>query len=164
MVDAFVALGSNVGDRRGNLRKALDALGERNSILKVSSFYETEPMYIEAQPWFLNCVAKIRTELTPESLFGLVKSIERKMGRNPVNGQQRYGPRVIDIDILFYGDLMIYTNELEIPHPRIQERLFVLVPLVEIEPELVHPKLNRSVSHLLKELHSEKRIMKLKNP
>ena len=159
MVNAFIALGSNMGNRKENLTKALQFLGENCTILKTSSIYETEPMYVKDQNWFLNCVCKVNTESSPDSLLGLAKSIEHKMGRK--ESEVRFGPRIIDIDILFYGDQIISKSGLEIPHPRIHERLFVLVPLAEIESDLVHPVKMKQISELLAELHSGERIIKL---
>ena len=161
MVEAFIALGSNVGNRQENLKKALHALNDTLIVLKTSSLYETEPMYVEDQNWFLNCVVKVDTELSPRSLFDVVKEIELRMGRNGSGKERRFGPRIIDIDILFYGKQIVSERDLEIPHPRIQERLFVLVPLSEVEPDFIHPIYRKRISELLAELHSEKRIVKL---
>jgi 2-amino-4-hydroxy-6-hydroxymethyldihydropteridine diphosphokinase len=118
-------------------------------------------MYVEDQDWFLNCVVKVGTELSPRSLLDVVKEIELSMGRNGINIERRFGPRIIDIDILFYGKQIVSEENLTIPHPRIQERLFVLVPLAEIEPGFIHPSYKKSISELLADLHSEKRIVKL---
>jgi 2-amino-4-hydroxy-6-hydroxymethyldihydropteridine diphosphokinase len=157
MVESLIALGSNAGVREDNLRRALELIGRRTTILEVSSIYETEPMYYLPQDWFLNCVAAVETALGPMDLLDLLQATERELGRRP---GVRYGPRVIDLDILFYGDEIIAEKELEIPHPRISERPFVLVPLNEIRPGLVHPVLGKRVSDLLKDLQSDERVFK----
>lgn len=158
MVEAFVALGSNIGDRVGNIRKAIEFLKEKASVSNVSSMYETEPMYLVDQNWFVNCVAKLETNLSPRELLHYLKDVERRMGRTE---GVRYGPRIIDLDILFYGDEVIRQDDLEIPHPGISERTFVLVPLAEIEPDLVHPVYGKTSSKLLAELNSNKSVTKL---
>lgn len=155
MVEVFIAFGSNVGDREGNVRKALELLKEKVKVLKVSSMYETEPMYIEDQNWFVNCVAKLETDLPPKELLGYLKDAERRMGRQKT---ARYGPRIIDLDILFYGEEVVRQNDLDIPHPKIQERPFVLIPLAEIEPNLIHPLLQKTILKLLSELNSDKSV------
>ncbi len=158
MVEAFVALGSNIGDRVGNIRKAIEFLKEKASVSNVSSMYETEPMYLVDQNWFVNCVAKLETNLSPRELLHYLKDVERRMGRTE---GVRYGPRIIDLDILFYGDEVIRQDDLEIPHPGISERNFVLVPLAEIEPDLVHPVYGKTSSKLVAELNSNKSVTKL---
>jgi 2-amino-4-hydroxy-6-hydroxymethyldihydropteridine diphosphokinase len=157
MVESLIALGSNVGVRDGNLRRGLELIGQKTTILEVSSVYETEPMYYLPQGWFLNCVAAVETALSPRALLDWLQTIELQMGRRP---GVRYGPRVIDLDILFYGDEILSEPDLEIPHPLISERPFVLVPLNEIRPELVHPVLKERISDLLKELKGDERIFK----
>jgi len=157
MVEVFIAIGSNLGDREDNVKKALKLLKKKMRLLKVSSTYETEPMYVEDQNWFLNCVAKLETDLPPRKLLGYLKDTERSMGRQK---GARYGPRIIDMDILFYGEEVVIRNDLEIPHPKIQERPFVLIPLVEIEPNHVHPLQQKTVLKLLSELNSKKSVIK----
>ena len=129
----FLGLGSNVGDRKHNLDTALDFIGHRLKIESVSSVYDTAPEDNTDQPHFLNMVILAHTTLEPLHLLTLLKGIEAKLGRPPAN---RYSPRIIDIDILFYGQHTFNASELTIPHPRIQERSFVLIPLAEIAPEL----------------------------
>lgn len=127
-------------------------------VLALSSVYETEPMYLEDQGWFLNCVTVAETDLEPGELMGWLKEIERKEGRDPLG--PRNAPRVIDLDILFYGDAVVSGPSLEIPHPRLAERAFVLVPLGEVRPGLVHPVLRKTVAELLAGLTTEKRVVK----
>ena len=158
MVDVFIGLGSNVGDRESNLRKAMELLKEKMKLVKVSSMYETEPMYLKDQPWFVNCVAKLETDMTPKELLVYLGNIERRLGRQR---SVRYGPRSIDLDILFYGNEIVEESDLKIPHPRLHERRFVLVPLVEIEPDRIHPVYRRSASTLLAYLNSNEFARKL---
>lgn len=145
-VVVYLGLGSNLGDRMGNLASAVEHLYEKVKIKKLSSVYETEPLYYEEQPKFLNAVLSATTMLAPTELLHFVKSIERKALRKL---SFRNAPRLIDIDILFYGDRVIETSEITIPHPRIAERAFVLVPLAEITPRLVHPVTHKKVKDLL---------------
>ena len=147
--EIYLGLGSNLGERKENLTKALDLLSQRLRVSEVSSTYETEAVGSTAQPRFLNMVVKAYTMLEPAGLLLLVKGIERKLGRTP---GPRNAPRVIDIDILFYGGRVLDTPELVIPHQRLTERAFVLVPLNEIAPTLVHPVNKTSISVMLKEL------------
>lgn len=157
MVESIIALGSNVGDREGNLRRAIEMVSLKMSLIRISSIYETEPMYNEEQDWFLNCVIAVETNLKPLALLQALQAIEVELGRQRT---VRYGPRVIDLDILFYGDEIVFQSGLEIPHPKIAERPFVLVPLCEIRPELVHPVLKKKVSELLDSLKSGKRVVR----
>jgi 2-amino-4-hydroxy-6-hydroxymethyldihydropteridine diphosphokinase len=145
-VEIYLALGSNLGDRMSNLASAVEHLSQKVNIKKVSTVYETEPVYYKEQSLYLNAVLSAVTELEPSDLLRFVKSIESDLGRQP---SFRNAPRTIDIDILFYGDQVAETAELIIPHPRIAERAFVLVPLAEIAPGLVHPVLQKRVSELL---------------
>lgn len=141
-----LALGSNLGDRAANLAQACQDISGYCTISRTSSIYETPPWGVTDQPAFLNQVLIASTELEPQELLTVVKSIEVKLGRQP---SYRYGPRLIDIDILLYGELVLDTPTLVIPHPRMFERAFVLVPLLEIEPDLVSPLDHRSVKELL---------------
>ncbi len=135
-MQVYLGLGSNLGDRQANLARALRLLGERLHIELVSSFYETEPVGYAEQPPFLNAICRAQTELGPLQLLSLVKGIEASLGRVPSFPN---APRPIDIDIIFYGDLIMETPELTIPHPRLKERAFVLIPLLEVAPDLRHP-------------------------
>jgi dihydroneopterin aldolase/2-amino-4-hydroxy-6-hydroxymethyldihydropteridine diphosphokinase len=132
----FLSLGSNTGDRKANIEKALESLERdpRIQVVKISSYYETAPMYVEEQSDFYNIAAMLKVGLDPFSLLGLIKGIEHDMGRKA--GQKRYGPRLIDIDILYYGGRTIKSDILELPHPLIKERKFVLLPLSEIAPDI----------------------------
>jgi GTP cyclohydrolase-4 len=141
----YLALGSNLGDRRANLAAALQRLREVVDITSVSSLYETEPAGYRDQPRFFNMVCAGRTAVSPQELLVYAKSIETALGRRP---SFRNGPRLIDIDILFYDDLRLEQENLTIPHPRLAERAFVLVPLAEIAPQLVDPVSGRSISAL----------------
>jgi 2-amino-4-hydroxy-6-hydroxymethyldihydropteridine diphosphokinase len=146
MAIAYLGLGSNLGDREANIESALEMLGQEARILKVSSLYETEPVGYKDQPWFLNCVCLIETDLSPQALLDSAKTIEKNLGRKPT---RRFGPRLIDIDILFYDDLILDAPDLTIPHPRLAERAFVLVPLKEIAPNLVHLLSGLTIKELL---------------
>lgn len=158
MVESIIALGSNIGDREGNLRRAIEIISRQMKLIKISSVYETEPMYYESQERFLNCVVAIETDLKPRALLERLQAIELGVGRRLTI---RYGPRVIDLDVLFYGNEVVSEPGLEIPHPKIAERPFVLVPLNEIRPELVHPVLRKSASELLGSLRVDsKQVVK----
>ncbi|RJO62733.1 MAG: 2-amino-4-hydroxy-6-hydroxymethyldihydropteridine diphosphokinase [Dehalococcoidia bacterium] len=148
-VSVYLSLGSNVGDRKRNLDRAISFLSERLRIEEISSVYDTTPEDNPDQPRFLNLVAHAYTTLEPTGLLALLKGIESKLGRVP---SARYSPRPMDIDILFYGKQVINTPTLTIPHTRIPERAFVLVPLNEIAPELVHPVSGKPVKQMLAEL------------
>ncbi|HJW98564.1 MAG TPA: 2-amino-4-hydroxy-6-hydroxymethyldihydropteridine diphosphokinase [Terriglobales bacterium] len=148
----YLSLGSNLGDRRGNLDACLSHLGAIGDITKVSSLYETEPVEIRDQPWFLNCAVELATELTPQELLAAVKRIEEDMGRRRTIPK---GPRTIDIDILLYGDQIIDEPGLKVPHPAMHQRRFVLAPLAEIDAEVIHPVRERSVGELLDELPAD---------
>lgn len=129
------------------------------SVVAMSSVYETEPMYREDQGWFLNCVVVVDTELAPLELLDLLKGAERTLGRE--TPKERNAPRVIDMDILFYGDLVVSEPSLEVPHPKLAERAFVLVPLAEVRPQIVHPLLKKTVAELLQGLDTRKGVVRV---
>jgi GTP cyclohydrolase-4 len=149
MITVYLCLGSNLGNRQDNLGKALAFLSQRLRIGKISSIYDTEPVGKINQPRFLNLVCEIKTMLSPVELLTLAKSIEIKLGRVLSKSN---APRPIDIDILFYGDQVIKTSEINIPHPRLADRAFVLVPLAEITPELVHPVSGKTIEELKRQV------------
>jgi 2-amino-4-hydroxy-6-hydroxymethyldihydropteridine diphosphokinase len=142
---AYLSLGSNVGNRAAQLREAFSRLRGIGQVAIVSSFYETEPMELTEQPWFLNCAVLLETDRTPQELMKALLRIEQDMGRRRV---QKKGPREIDIDILLFDDL-VQSDELTIPHPAMHERRFVLEPLAEIAPEMRHPVIEKTVREIL---------------
>jgi len=155
---AYLCLGSNLGKRKENLRQALISLSPKVNLEDVSSIYETEPVGYREQPLFLNMVCRISTDLPPEELLHLAKDIEAKMGRVP--DEQIDSPRPIDIDILFYNNKIMETQNLTIPHPRLQDRAFVLIPLAEIDPDLIHPKVGKSIAQLANDVKGQKGVRK----
>jgi 2-amino-4-hydroxy-6-hydroxymethyldihydropteridine diphosphokinase len=143
----YFSLGSNVGDREKNLRAAIAALaGAGVRVTKISSFYETEPVDLLEQPWFLNCIVEGETNVPALELLRALRGIETQMGSKKLVAK---GPRLIDLDILLYGDETIDTPELEVPHPRMHLRKFVLVPLAEIAPNVKHPSWKGTAADLL---------------
>jgi len=150
---AFLSLGSNVGHREAQLLTALERLEAAGiHVLRRSSIYETEPQDFHDQPWFLNLVVEAETELFPRQLLSRIGKIERELGRIRIMAK---GPRTIDIDILLFGDFVIGTRELEVPHPRMSERRFVLEPLAELAPDLRHPVNGKTVSEMLSETQAQ---------
>lgn len=160
---AYLSLGSNVGDREKNLRAAITCLsakgqGELGRIVSTSSFYETEPVECADQAWFMNAVVALETETTPRQLMKNLLRIEQEMGRTRT---QSKGPRTIDIDILLFGDAVIDSPELTIPHPAMTKRRFVLAPLEEIAPDALHPVLKKTAREMLDALPAGQVVRKI---
>jgi 2-amino-4-hydroxy-6-hydroxymethyldihydropteridine diphosphokinase len=143
---AYLSLGSNVGDRAQQLRDAQSRLSAEARVVATSSLYETEPVEFTEQPWFLNCAVALETEKDPQELMATILGIEQEMGRRRM---QKKGPRSIDIDILLFGDAVIDSPELTLPHPAMHQRRFVLEPLAEIAPEIQHPLWRKTIRELL---------------
>ena len=154
----FIGLGSNLGDRRANILDALERIRKlpQTRITKESSLYESEP-HGDAKTWFVNGVIEVETMLSPENLLKKLKVIEGAMGRKRVKGK-RWGSRIIDLDILLYGSLVVKKRTLKIPHPELANRRFVLLPLSELGPQLIHPVLQASVSELLASVKDLKKV------
>jgi 2-amino-4-hydroxy-6-hydroxymethyldihydropteridine diphosphokinase len=155
----YLSLGSNVGVREKNLQAAIGALeGAGVRVTKMSSLYETEPVDLREQPWFLNCVVQGETQLPAMDLLRALREIETKMGSSkPV----KKGPRLIDLDILLYGDETIDTPELQVPHPRMLQRRFVLVPLAEIAPHVKHPTWKGTAAELLAKTPDQSQVRRV---
>lgn len=156
-ITVYLGLGSNLGDRQENLDRALDYLSQRLRLGKVSPVYDTEPLGDTDQPHFLNMVCQVFTYLEPTALLTLVKGIEKKLGRTGKSG----APRPIDIDILLFGEQVIDTPDLIIPHPKMTDRAFALIPLAEITPDLVHPVSGKTIKQLLQDMTEKQGVLKL---
>ncbi|HNW94746.1 MAG TPA: 2-amino-4-hydroxy-6-hydroxymethyldihydropteridine diphosphokinase [Anaerolineaceae bacterium] len=157
MAVVFLGLGTNLGSRAENLSAAREQLAAQMRLLRASSVYETEPWGFREQPAFLNQVVQAETDLSPLKLLRFLKRLEKQLGRTETF---RYGPRLIDMDILFYDRAVINTRRLQIPHPRLPERAFVLVPLAEIAPDFVHPVLERTMRELLRDCPDQESVRK----
>lgn len=158
----YVSIGSNLGDKIENCQKGIKGLlaDGRSILVGSSSFYRTSPVDYKDQDWFVNLVVKIETTLNPFDLLDKIQGIEKAMGRK--TGTVRFGPRVLDLDIIFYDDQVIQTDTLEIPHPRMHKRRFVLKPICDIEPSMMHPLLGRDMQSLLGGLQDlEQRVMEI---
>jgi 2-amino-4-hydroxy-6-hydroxymethyldihydropteridine diphosphokinase len=150
MAIAYIGIGSNLGKREENCKRAIALLSDRGvREIRRSSFYETEPWGIKEQPRFINIVVEVETGLLPEELLKTLQAVEKKIGRRKT---ERWGPRIVDLDVLLYNDVIMHTHNLQIPHPYIHERGFVLKPLSEIAPDTIHPVLKKSMKKLLAEL------------
>lgn len=154
----YLALGTNLGQRQDNIRQAIKRLDPNVTMLATSKLYETAPAYVIDQPAFLNMAIKGETTLSPQNLLTFLKRIEVEMGREQT---VRFGPRIIDLDIIFYDDWVLNTPDLQIPHPRLAERGFVLYPLADIAANVVHPTLNQTVAALVDALPEEDGILRV---
>jgi 2-amino-4-hydroxy-6-hydroxymethyldihydropteridine diphosphokinase len=156
----YIGIGSNLGDKVEQCEKGIFEIlrVDRTRLLAKSSFYKTQPVGYTSQDWFVNGVIKIETDLEPFDLLQTLKSIESRLGRGETF---RWGPRVIDLDILFFDEQEFQTEKLQIPHPLLQERRFVLTPLVEIDPNLIHPVLKKTVQELLRSLGEDQGVERL---
>jgi 2-amino-4-hydroxy-6-hydroxymethyldihydropteridine diphosphokinase len=161
LVVAYICLGSNLGNRAAHIKEALKALEEKGIVIeKVSSLYSTEPVEVQQQPRFLNLAAEITTSLSAEELLDLCQKVERKLGRSTKGNK---APRTIDIDIIFYGDKVVQKANLQIPHPRMHMRRFMLAPLCEIAPAFIHPVYKKTISQLIDDVEDYSRVIKLKS-
>jgi len=154
----YLALGTNLGQRQENLKQAIVRLDPNVAVLATSKLYETAPAYVMEQPAFLNMAVKGETTLSPQKLLAFLKRIEAEMGREQT---VRYGPRIIDLDIIFYDNWVLDTPNLQIPHPRLAERGFVLYPLTDVAADVVHPTLHHTVAELVDALPEEDGILRV---
>lgn len=156
---AYIGIGSNLGDKSDHCEKAISEILkiDRHKLLARSSFFKTEPIGYTSQEWFVNGVIEIETDLEPSEFLQTLKTIEVQLGRTETF---RWGPRTIDLDILFFDDLQIQTGDLKVPHPHIQDRKFVLIPLAEIDRNLIHPVLKRTIQELLDNLKEDQKVEK----
>ncbi|MEK7623613.1 MAG: 2-amino-4-hydroxy-6-hydroxymethyldihydropteridine diphosphokinase [Patescibacteria group bacterium] len=154
----YLSLGSNLGDRHASLQQAVDELKKLGSIEAMSDWYETEPVGNTEQPWFINGVIKLVTGIEPDQLLTKIHEIEMRLGRVR---DTPWGPRTIDIDLLLYDNLVLNTDILTLPHPRLHERRFVLIPLTEIAPNLIHPVLRKSIRELLATTTDTSNVLKI---
>ncbi|MBS3813650.1 2-amino-4-hydroxy-6-hydroxymethyldihydropteridine diphosphokinase [Candidatus Bipolaricaulota bacterium] len=159
MVRAFVGLGSNLGDRKANIANSLQLLSRAEGIHLIdrSSNYETEPIG-PTQPWFINSAIEIQTSLSPEDLLDGCKEVEKRIGRVD---SLHWGPRLVDLDLLLYGDRVIEKDNIDVPHSQMAKRKFVLLPLLELDSELIHPKLGRPLKELLTKTEEDKKVIKI---
>jgi 2-amino-4-hydroxy-6-hydroxymethyldihydropteridine diphosphokinase len=155
---AYIGIGSNLGDRKANTLEAIDRVAKfpATRVVRASSLYESEPLG-DAKTWFVNSVIELETEFPPDELLKRLKAIEKAMGRKRVKGK-RWGSRVIDLDILLCDQEIVEKRNLKVPHPEMHKRRFVLLPLAELAPHVVHPHLGQSVSALLATVKDEKRV------
>lgn len=161
MKRVFLSLGSNLGDRVAHIRKALAMLADLGlELRRVSSFYKTEPVDFRAQPWFVNCVVEVGTDLMPLQLLRACQSVERALGRRP---EASKGPRPIDIDILLYENVVVRSSALIVPHQSMGERRFVLIPLSELATHLRHPVTQRTIVEMLHDTTDVSQVVRLKS-
>jgi 2-amino-4-hydroxy-6-hydroxymethyldihydropteridine diphosphokinase len=158
---AYIGIGSNLGDRKANALEAVERVSKlpATRVMRASSLYESEPLG-DAKTWFVNSVIEIETEFPPDQLLRRLKAIEEAMGRKRVKGK-RWGSRIIDLDILLCDQEMVDKRSLKLPHPEMHKRRFVLLPLAELAPQVVHPQLKQTISALLANVKDEKRVMLL---
>ncbi len=156
----YLSLGSNIDDRESHLRDAIGHLETEGRLVLVSSLYETEPVEFTDQAWFLNCAVALETTETPQQLMATLLHIEQQMGRQRI---QKKGPRTIDIDVLLFGDTVVDSPEVTIPHPAMSQRRFVLEPLAEIAPEARHPVLKKTIRELLAALPAGQAVRRIAN-
>ena len=156
----YIGIGSNLGDKLYFCEKAISEIlkTDRNKLLVKSSLFKTQPIGYTSQDWFVNGVIKIETDLEPSELLRTLKTIEARLGRTETF---QWGPRTIDLDILFFDDVELHTRDLQIPHPLIQKRRFVLIPLAEIDRNLIHPVLKKTVQELLNDFQEDQKVEKL---
>jgi 2-amino-4-hydroxy-6-hydroxymethyldihydropteridine diphosphokinase len=157
---AYIGIGSNLGDKLHHCKKAVSEIlkTDRHKLLAKSSLYKTRPVGYTSQDWFVNGVIKIETDLEAPELLRVLKTVESQLGRTETF---RWGPRAIDLDLLFFDDIEIHTEELQIPHPLIQNRQFVLIPMAEIDRNLIHPVLKKTVQELLNHFREDQGVEKL---
>jgi 2-amino-4-hydroxy-6-hydroxymethyldihydropteridine diphosphokinase len=162
-ITAYIGIGSNLGTPEKNCTKAIEKISSTKDIkiISKSSFYRTEPIGGVQQGWFVNSAIEIETDLSPENLLSVLLNLELAMGRTR---KEKWGPRLIDLDLLFYGNLVLENKSLTLPHPEIQNRKFVLVPMSEIAENLIHPTLKKTIKTLLQESSDVTIVKKIKNP
>jgi len=155
MFTAYLSIGSNKGDKKENLNQAIDCLNSHKMVRvkAVSSFYRTQPQNFEDQDWFINAALKVETQVEPEALLEILKTIELSLDKE--GKPFRFGPRIIDLDIIFFQNLVLKTDHLEIPHPRMQDRCFVLRPMCDIGADAIHPVFNKTPEQLLKKVETQ---------
>lgn len=160
MNDVFISIGTNIGKKLKNIHSAINEILLSKSIKfnKISPFYFSQPLLYEKQNWFINAVVKIETNIEPFSLLGFLKEIEQKLGRKPTF---KNGPRIIDLDIIFYGNEIISTTELTIPHPQFQHRLFLLIAMNSLDENFVHPLVEKKMKQLYNEIYLKQKVIKI---
>jgi 2-amino-4-hydroxy-6-hydroxymethyldihydropteridine diphosphokinase len=159
MVKAFVGLGSNLGKRKKNIDNSIRLLAQKRGVelIERASYYETEPVG-PVQPWFINTAIRIETDSSPKEILATCKEIEKRIGRVD---SLKWGPRLVDLDLLLVNECVIKENNLILPHPQMENRRFVLLPLLELDPDLVHPNLNVPLQELLPQTDEDKKVIKL---